>query len=356
LKRVVHLLGSLKPSGMERMLASSYDDWKKNEWDAQIFSYDSGNIYEYELTNFGYKVVNLPRSTIFRYLLNLFVELRNGEFDVVHLHVESNNGLVSIVIRLALPRATIVRTIHNVFNNVGVARTSRKIQRLMAKVVGTKFVAPGYEVAIHEQKYWNTHTLVIENWVSSEFISKSSEITKNFSSDGDIVFGIVGNCSVIKNHKLALNAIIDLDSVKLIHLGDESGMPTDERALKNVELIQGKVQFLGFVSNVASEMAKIECLLVPSLQEGFSVVVLEALCFGIPILAKKSPGMMWLADTPGTLLIENDADWEQSLRAFDRKLLAQLTGDAEANKENLRRRFSPERGVKQYVDIYQGSI
>jgi glycosyltransferase involved in cell wall biosynthesis len=349
-------MGTLKPSGMERMLVSSYKDWVSQGWHPTVIGYEHENTYGEKIESAGYRVNVIPRRNFFLYCILLFGEIRRGNFEVIHVHIESKTGFVSLIARLAAPRSVIVRTIHNVFENEGLGRKTRQFNRILSKLTKTKFVAPGSEVAANEKENWNTECTIIENWVDGIFQPGPSQNTVKSHWDKEVTtFGIIGNCSVIKNHQLVFKAIEAIKDVRIIHIGEESAMPLEEIASLVNDKVNARVSLLGNVDSVIDEIVRFDCMLVPSLREGFSVAILEVLCMGIPVIARNSPGLRWLRDIPGTILVDSDVTWSSVIGSCRNEKLEMLSKAALANSEILRKRFSSQNAVQKYIDIYEGN-
>jgi len=356
MKNVAHIMATLRPSGMERMLVSSYLHWESEGWNPTVIGFEHDNTYGEKIESAGYTVKVIPQRNFFLYCILLFAELRRGKYNVIHLHLESKTGLVALVARLAAPSSTIVRTIHNIFENRGLSRRTRQFNRLLSKLVKVRFVAPGYEVAMNEKKNWNTECTIIENWVDDSFQAIPSQRLAKFHQEKTVTtFGIIGNCSVIKNHQLVFNAIHAIEDIQIIHIGEDSAMPSEEIEILGNSQVKAKVSLLGSVEFVQDEILRFDCLLVPSLREGFSVASLEVLCMGIPVIARNSPGLRWLRDIPGTFLVDSDTTWSSVIEGCRNEKLELLSSAALANSEILRKRFSSQKSVKQYVDIYESN-
>lgn len=161
-----------------------------------------------------------------------------------------------------------------------------------------------------------------------------------------------------------INLVFDYDDVDLLIVGTGP----DENYLKKIagEYLGTRVQFLGWISAVEKlrPLYNIaECLLLPSLREGFPTVIAEAMSCGTPVLATKVGGIQemvihektgWLID-PGddTALSErlsfilSNPIITDSMRKQVRKMAEEsVSFSAVANK--LRKCFftkSLERGV-----------
>jgi glycosyltransferase involved in cell wall biosynthesis len=68
--------------------------------------------------------------------------------------------------------------------------------------------------------------------------------------------------------------------------------------------VAGRVRFVGFRSDVPALLKGLDVLVVPSLQEGFPMITLEAMALGVPIVASSIEGIVeQLADDRQALLV-----------------------------------------------------
>ncbi len=108
-------------------------------------------------------------------------------------------------------------------------------------------------------------------------------------SDNDFVIGALGRLEPIKSYDVLIKAFAECASsvrnahLKLLIVGGGS----QEQALKNLcanLAIRDKVIFTGFRSDAISFYPLFDCFVLSSQSEGLSIALLEALCFGLPIV------------------------------------------------------------------------
>ena len=99
------------------------------------------------------------------------------------------------------------------------------------------------------------------------------------SVEKEIVFGIIGRLEPVKGHKLFLQALKILHKENLAPKVIFAGDGTEKKALE--KYIQSNslrnVKFVGPVTDVSGVLKLIDILVVPSIKEGFGLVLLEGL-------------------------------------------------------------------------------
>jgi glycosyltransferase involved in cell wall biosynthesis len=163
----------------------------------------------------------------------------------------------------------------------------------------------------------------------------------------------VGRLVPKKGFDIFLCALADVNSLEARLIGDGP----ERRAL--VELareleIQDRVQFCGAQSHpeVMQAMAQSEMIVVPSRQEPFGMVALEAMALGKPVVASRVGGLPEVLEGADALLVEpeDSAALADAIRAMWERLEREPTFGAR-NRE-LAARFSVARMAGQYLALY----
>ena len=353
-RRVVHILGRLYPSGMERMLVSAAPYWQDTGWQAEVIGQGTDHPYAPDLLSAGYPVNYVRSLRTPAGLGDLARLLRTSRPDVVHIHTEQAHGPISFVARVALPTVGLVRTVHSVFRFQGTTIVRRRLQHAMARLTGTLHVAPSWDVAKNEQENWGLTCQVIENWVADEF-SRDQQNDGPFQSvEAPLRIAMVGNCSKIKNHQMTLGAAIEVPGVAIVHIGGDSGAPPEERALVRQLEGESRLEMMGARTDVAEILQDSQIFAMPSLHEGMPVALAEALCIGLPCIISDAPGLQWAARDPGVLVARSTNDWISVLArlSVDDSFMSSMTSAAHTDRIRQRERFSACRGVAEYAAIY----
>jgi len=339
---------------MERMLVSAAPYWQGVGWQAEIIGQGTDHPFAENLTSAGYNVDYVRSLRTAAGLADLARLLRETRPDVVHIHTEQAHGPISLLVRVTLPSVGLVRTVHSVFSFQGATVARRRLQHTMARLVGTQHVAPSWDVAENERVRWGLACKVIENWVSDEF-SHDPQNDRQFQSvEAPLRVAMVGNCSEVKNHQRTLRAALEVPGVSVVHIGGDSGAPTEERTLVRQLEGESRLEMMGARTDVAAILQDTQVFAMPSLHEGMPVALAEALCIGLPCIISDAPGLHWAARDPGVLVAENTNDWISLLDRLseDDSFISSISSAAHSDRTRQRERFSARRGVAEYAAVY----
>jgi glycosyltransferase involved in cell wall biosynthesis len=317
--KVLHVLNELKPSGAETMLRLAAEPWSQRGLELDILSVgDEVGDFAPALVRSGYRVHHIPLFPVARFVSAYARLLREGAYDVVHVHPERANFLLASMPR-AIGRAGVIRTVHNVFSFEGRLRLERRLQRAVLRKMGVVHVAIGESVESSESRRFRNRTVRVANtfdearfrpWTAAERSGARAQLALK---GDDFVVVIIGNCSEVKNHAALIEALAlpSAPAAKLLHVGVEREAETGERGLVQRHGLSSQVEFLGFVDDVPAVLRAADCYAMPSLYEGFPIAALEALGCGIPSLLADVPGLRdlrphlpfawWVAPSPGPI-------------------------------------------------------
>jgi len=346
----LHILNDIKPSGMEKMLESSFMEWGKNGHEIVVLGAGSNHTFAHTLQAKGYEVILIPKIRSVLGFVYLFRTFRRVRPKIVHNHSESCHGYIALLSRITLPKSPIVRTIHNCFRFSGKNKLHRKFQHLIESSVGVFRVSCGKDVQVNELLEWKVSSQLVENWIDTARFTQIDLIDSKKHSDADIVVAIVGNCSPIKDHAFALEILMEFDEIKVLHVGDQQYITQSERAILNL-LIQSKsLLHDGPSDRVEHIFSKSDVHILSSTHEGMALVVAESISLGIETWIRDVPGVQWARGIPGVRFFKTQEDLRELLR--EKTVLKQKFEMPVDQKKLLVERFSPNRGVREYSEIY----
>ncbi|MFI5397421.1 MAG: glycosyltransferase [Candidatus Binatia bacterium] len=210
----------------------------------------------------------------------------------------------------------------------------------------------------------------ILNWVDARaFHPRSGPRTpvgpENFAPPGSFVLGTVGRMQVVKDQVTLARAFIHLldtvpdgrDRLRLVMAGDGALRDESHRIL-----CAGDAQQLAWLpgdqSNVAEILAGLDLFVLPSLREGISDTILEAMPSGLPVVATRVAGSPKLVEEGETGTLVPPAD-PMALAAATRSYLhddEQRARHGRAGWERVEARFSLEAMVNGYLAVYDAVL
>lgn len=297
---VLHILYELRFSGAEIMLKNAAPYWEKKGVILHALSTAQlkGEFAD-TLSQEGIIIHHIPYTNAPGFISKLINLIRQYHFDVVQIHVEQNFLTYSIVARLArVP--VIIRTIHSTFLFEGTTKFNRTLRRWIVRILGVIQVSVSTDIQKNEEQRFHNPTLQINNWYDdSSFYppsdSERAKARKKFKvSDSQMVIISVGNCAPVKNHESIVRAIAKLKKenchIEYWHVGEEDDAKLEQNLVTELDL-NGMVKFWGRQNNVRDFLWAADIFIMPSLHEGLSIAMLEAVATGIPIILTKVPGL-----------------------------------------------------------------
>ena len=203
----------------------------------------------------------------------------------------------------------------------------------------------------------------IYNGVDTDRFSPSDSPVQ--AADGRIRIGTVGRLQEVKNQALLVDAIgqllrrrADLQRrIAVSLIGDGATRGALEARIAGQGLAD-VISITGFRDDIPAAMQGLDVFVLPSLNEGISNTILEAMAAGLPVIATRVGGNSELVrdGTSGALVsAENPAEMSDALERYcdDASLRARHGAHARALAEE---RFSLEAMAAAYDGLYRGLL
>ena len=173
--------------------------------------------------------------------------------------------------------------------------------------------------------------------------------------------GTIGRLDPVKNHAALLRAarsILDLrtdraPAIRLTIVGDGPQRAPLEALARELGL-DDLVEFTGTRDDTAELMRSFDMFVLPSMNEGISNTILEAMASGLPVLAARVGGNAELVLPEETGLLYDPAD-ENGLTSGLLRYLGQpalRASHGRAGRERVLAKFSLDSMIQRYLDIY----
>lgn len=281
--------------------------------------------------------------------------LRRERIDVLHTHEFAMNVFGGLASRLA--RVASLSTIHGkhwIADRQRRAAAYRILRRLGVPIVCVSedlatFLVEGLGV-LREQLVL-VHNGIVLPAPGAAPEQSAARRALDIPPDGALLVA-VGNLYPVKDHATLIRALPKLPGVRVAIAG--RGEEEENLRRLSVELdVSDRVHLLGLRDDVDRVLASADLFVQPSLSEGLPLAILEAMAFGLPVLASRVGGMAEaVADGETGLLVEpGDAE---GLAEGARRLLADPQG-MKAMGAAGRRRVEAEFSVRTMADAYESA-
>lgn len=127
----------------------------------------------------------------------------------------------------------------------------------------------------------------------------------------DFIFISVGELSKRKNHRIVIEAIRklskeqDISYIRYIICGDGPEHNKLQHLIYRYNL-QDNVLLVGYQEDIQTLLELSDCFILPSLQEGLPVALMEAMAVGLPIISSNIRGCIDLLDGESFIVKTND--------------------------------------------------
>jgi glycosyltransferase involved in cell wall biosynthesis len=189
-------------------------------------------------------------------------------------------------------------------------------------------------------------------------LERNTQRKKLGISGNTVVVGSVGRLDAVKDHATLLRAAeiavkqgIDLH---VVLVGDGPQRLPLEQLLQTMPTLTGRVIFAGRTFEVAQWLRAFDIFALPSVFEGTSNTLLEAMACGLPVVATRVGGNVELVEQNRSGILFEVADF-QNLAAHLSRLAAssKLRQDfGAAARKHVEQHFPLERMINNYSDMY----
>lgn len=292
--KVLHIAAADLWAGAETMLYNLISA-QRQMVDVQVSAvlFNEGQLAQ-SLRALGVDPLILPedRLGVPQLIRHCYRTIREQAPDIVHTH-KFKEDLVGAAAAMLAGNVVCVRTVHGRDEAVGTSWVGRSRLRL-SRAVHDIFVRHGFaktfavSVPLQEslqQRYGADRVEYIANGVNVERFAREQRCR---GDETPVKVGFVGRLVPIKRLDIFLQAAAILAekapgrfSFHIYGDGPEAGRLAElTRELGIADI----VHFLGFSADVARQMSNLDLLYLTSDNEGLPMVVLEAMCLGVPVV------------------------------------------------------------------------
>lgn len=332
-------------------------NYRNNEVDPVIKSPNSDISYDPIYIKMGLIAFILNKITGYRYQAYLTFKsarkkVRLNNYDLIHCHWvhPTGTGILKFAELFQIP---FVVTCHGSDINVLLEKKSMRktIIKTLEQATRVEFVSKALRDKAKSYGYSSNNSTIVPNGIDP--VMYGNNILRKERKNK--IIGFVGNLIEIKRaDKLAeiINIVNERTNlqVEFYIIGDG---PLRDKINKNIQ--ENNVRFFGRVEHkrVLELMAEMDLLLLPSRNEGWPCVVLEAFSVGTPVLGSSNGGIPEAIDNVNFIVTE-----ENFVEDYTNKVIDFINGKIPFNRTELIDRatnYSWNRlvdlSIKEYNDI-----
>jgi glycosyltransferase involved in cell wall biosynthesis len=308
-------------------------------------------------------VVPMESQWDFRWIVRCCNIIRRQEASLIHAHEFRANTFGTVVARLCgIP---LVGTVHgkNYYPDHAKRRIAYRWVSRAAKMVSVshdlrQFLEARIGIPLGRTTVIHNGVDPIQQVSSAQVQEIRSELSVG---EDEFVIGIVGSLYPVKGHMNLLDAMKTVlaryPKARLLVIGQGEL----ERALKCrvSELgIERAVSFLGLRDDVPRLLPLLNLFVLPSLSEGLSVALLEAMSAGVAVIASNVGGNPEIVVNGETgYLVSPERSEELASRIIALASNQELTRSlGDRGRERVSRRFTTARMLEQYQDLYDSCL
>jgi glycosyltransferase involved in cell wall biosynthesis len=293
--KILHVITSLGIGGAENLLLSYLKNLNQNKFSFYVCCLrDKPDDLSYKVSEFA-QIINLKMKSKFNptVVFRLLKVMKNIQPQIIHTHLFQPR-IYTTFAHLLYNRAVLLTHKHSIVN-------PRKhhifmLIEMVAILFNKRIIAISDSVKKSLSKYElipKSKILVLTNSIDYR---KFNEISKNktYLIDKSIVIGTVGRIERVKgiNYLLLAMKIIlqQYPNARLEIIGDGSQL-NELKSLAEKIGISNSVIFFGKLANPIPNYGRMDIFVLPSILEGFGLVLLEAMAAGIPVVATNVHGI-----------------------------------------------------------------
>lgn len=289
-QRVLHIIGKMDRAGAETMLMNLYRhiDRTQIQFDFITFTDEAGD-YDAEIRELGGRIIPILANNPIKRMLKLQQFLKtHPEYEVVHAHMLLSNAFHLLAAKTAGVKHRISHS-HN--TSGGKSNATRRLYEKWALVTNRQVAT--YKIACGELAAQYLFGTTKEVWLlpNAVDIEKMMTAAKNsrdyieqeFNSSGLKIIQ-VGRLSEVKNHQFSLEIVEELKKCKVdftLYIVGQGPLESSLKQQVRDKSLEDNVKFLGVRTDITELMASADYMIMPSLHEGFPVVLVESQAVGL---------------------------------------------------------------------------
>jgi glycosyltransferase involved in cell wall biosynthesis len=296
---ILHLIENLDRGGAQIRLINDLKFTDRKCFHHVVCALDGAGSWSYKITSLGIPVYILDGFYSVRTIYKLLKIIRQHNIDVIHTQLffaDLYGRIVGWLSRVNSIVSTVQASVYEPDTVFLYSRKRRLIDKYTARM-NKRFVAVSNFVksSVHNRLHIRSQKIdVIPNYVDIDELNKKDPvILEQLSREcslkpGEVILITVGRLNPAKGIGYLLEALSSLISryqhIKLLIVGDGPSRVSLETLAKEYD-IQKHVRFLGERDDIKELLHLSNIFILPTLSEGMSLSLLEAMAVGLPCIA-----------------------------------------------------------------------
>ena len=299
-KRVLHILNTSSYSGAENVVITTIN---------RIANQNTNIVCAYSsLDGSIRKILNNNKIQFFPIKKTCIKEIRRVvkifKPDVIHAH----DFTTSITCSMALLKIPIISHLHN--NPLWIKKYNPYSIAYLISTINIKKILTVSPAVINEfvfSKYIRNKTKVVSNPIDIKLIQ--NKVTNNYVSSKIYDLVNIGRLDPQKDPIRFINIVSQvkkkIPDIKVIMIGAGTLIGDCIQEIKRLDL-EKNIVMTGFLDNPYELLTKSKILCLTSKYEGYGLVAVEAMCFGVPVVASRVGGLVNLVNEECGYLCDSD--------------------------------------------------
>jgi glycosyltransferase involved in cell wall biosynthesis len=286
---ICYFIGSFHVGGAENHIFQITSHLDRKKFNPFICVFRNEGAYHSQFKDLNIPIIEFKfKKYLFPiYLFKFIIFLKKNRIDLIHIHLGGTFLFAMAGACLAGIKKRII-TWHNIYKSTFLKHPYSWFSLNFANLLATIIIAVSDEVKkVNQKKYHvkNSKVITVHNGISFPIL-KPKKI-----NSGKINIGIIGNLIEQKGHRYLIEAIkVIIDSNKNVHLMIIGDGLLKEDIKSFIIGYEQHISLLGNRTDIPHLLKQIDIIVMPSLYEGFSIVLLESMASGKPIIATRVGG------------------------------------------------------------------
>ena len=309
--RVLHVIPTLKKDGAETQLVILLRELKKSILSIDLVTFDSyseGKNIKKDLVDLGIEIYEYKKN-ILSTILFLYKKIKKGDYDLVHSHLPRADiavGIVSILLKS--------KHIISVHAQYGTRKNESKVKYFFSFPVWIIFVNKSDKVIAISEK--------VRSWLTSNKVIKDIDVilygvvpkTRFHSQENNQQIGMAARFLPWKGWVNLLDVTAFLNGLGFsfnLHFAgpDDIGYKEELRLLVKNKGLEEIVVFHDEFEDIYEFFDLVNIFIFLSESEGFGLVLLEAMSYGVPIICSDIAPINEFVDLETGILVDrNDTE------------------------------------------------